>query len=126
MKSALLVYITTADEDEARRIGRAVVEHQLAACANIVPAIRSIYRWEGEVVEDGEALLLLKTTSSALERLVQYVRELHSYSVPCITAMAIEGGNGDYLDWVAASVPLETETVDGSGASGEAATNNNE
>lgn len=124
MESALLVYITTADEGEARRIGRAVVEHQLAACANVVPAIRSIYRWEGEVVEDGEALLLLKTTRSALKRLVQYVRELHSYSVPCITAMAIDGGNIDYLDWVAASVSVEEGG--GSGTSGEAENNNDE
>jgi len=96
----LLVYITTQNEAEALRIGRAVVESRLAACANVLPAIRSVYWWDGRVVEDGEALLLLKTRAGVLEPLIQAVRELHSYSVPCVTAFPIVGGNPDYLKWV--------------------------
>jgi len=98
----VLVYVTTPDETEAARIGRAVVERRLAACANIIPLIRSVYRWEGKMVEDGEALLLLKTRAAVLEQLMAAVRELHSYSVPCITAVPLAGGNPAYLDWVAA------------------------
>ena len=101
----MLVYITTADEAEALRIGRALVERRLAACANVVPAIRSIYWWEGRLVEDGEALLFLKTRAGVLDRLIAAVRELHSYSVPCITAFPVVGGNPDYLAWVSAEVP---------------------
>jgi len=104
MSETMLVYITTADQDEAERIGRALVEKRLAACANIVPTIHSIYRWEGKIVEDGETLLFLKSTVSALDELVRTVRELHSYSVPCITAFPAAGGNPDYLQWVADSV----------------------
>lgn len=116
MTNALLVYITTADEDEARRIGRAVVEKRLAACANIVPAVRSIYRWEGSVVEDGETVLLLTTTASGFERLVKHVRELHSYSVPCITALPINGGHDEYLKWVDDSVCNGSEDESGDSA----------
>ncbi|MFO7310724.1 MAG: divalent-cation tolerance protein CutA [Bacillota bacterium] len=100
MADHLLVYITTPNEEEALRIGRAVVERRLAACANVVPAIRSLYWWEGRLVEDGEALLFLKTRAAVLQELIQAVRELHSYSVPCITAFPIVGGNPDYLKWV--------------------------
>jgi len=100
----VLVYITTADESEALRIGRALVERRLAACANVVPAIRSVYWWEGRLVEDGETLLLLKSRAAVLERLIAAVREMHSYSVPCITAFPVVGGNPDYLAWVSAEV----------------------
>lgn len=104
MSEAILVYVTTANEEEARRIGRTLVERKLAACANIVPAIQSIYEWEGKVVEDDETLLLLKSTATALEELTACVKELHSYSVPCVTAFPIAGGNKDYIQWVFDSV----------------------
>ncbi|HLT57537.1 MAG TPA: divalent-cation tolerance protein CutA [Limnochordales bacterium] len=100
----LLVYITTSDEAEALRLGRALVERRLAACANVVPAIRSVYWWEGRLVEDGEALLFLKTRAAVLEELVEAVRELHSYSVPAVTAFSVVGGNPAYLRWVTEEV----------------------
>lgn len=106
MSDHLLVYITTADEAEALRIGRAVVERRLAACANVVPAIRSVYWWEDRVVEDSEAVLILKTREAVLEDLVAAVRELHSYSVPAITAYKIAGGHADYLTWVTGEVTV--------------------
>lgn len=106
MTNGMLVYITAANEAEAERIGRALVEERLAACANIVPTIRSIYRWQGELVKDSEALLLIKTTKDALEPLIERVKSMHSYSVPCVTAFPIANGNPDYLRWVADSVSV--------------------
>lgn len=100
MTDALLVYVTVPDEETAARIGRTVVEEHLAACVNIVPAIRSFYWWEGRLQEDGESLLLAKTTRQAFERLRQRIVELHPYSVPCITAMPIQDGHPPYLEWV--------------------------
>lgn len=100
MKEPLTVYVTTKDEEEARRISRLVVEERLAACANIVPNMYSIYRWEGKIVEDTETIIFLKTDASRLQQLVSVICEHHSYSVPCVTAFRIEGGNPQYIDWV--------------------------
>ncbi|MFO7264754.1 MAG: divalent-cation tolerance protein CutA [Limnochordales bacterium] len=106
MTNGMLVYITTPTAEEAQRLGRILVEQKLAACANIVPAIRSIYRWQGEIVEDGEALLLIKTTREAVEALIDCVKQNHSYTVPCITAFPIAQGNPDYLRWLEESVSV--------------------
>jgi periplasmic divalent cation tolerance protein len=94
------VYVTAGDVAEARRIGRTVVEERLAACANIVPGVQSVYWWEGQIEESSEAALILKTTGARLEALVERVRELHSYDCPCIEALAVVGGNAAFLDWV--------------------------
>lgn len=115
MTDGMLVYITAANQEEAQRLGRTLVERRLAACANIVPAIRSIYMWEGKLVEDGETLVFLKSTAEALDDLVACVRELHSYSVPCVTAFPIAGGNGEYIQWIFDSVDVpRAATADGS------------
>ncbi len=100
----------TAPEDEGMRIGRVLVEEGLAACVNVVRGVKSIYRWKGNVEEDEEVLLIIKTTRSALDRLVRRVRELHTYEVPEIIAMPIIAGNEDYLRWI-------EESVDGRGES---------
>ncbi len=97
----IVVYITASDEEEARRIGREVVARRLAACANIVPAIASYYHWQGQLTEDREALLLLKTRRACFDRLIAAVKELHSYSVPAVNALPVLQGNPDYLSWVA-------------------------
>lgn len=94
------VYITTADQDEARRIGRELVNARLAACANIVPAIESIYRWQGEIHDDSETLLVAKTTQAQMEKLIEKVKQLHSYEVPCITSWTIREANPEYLAWI--------------------------
>lgn len=104
MANPITVYITTKDVAEARRIGRLLIERRLAACANIVPTMHSIYRWEGGIVEDTETLMFLKTDAARLDELTAVVREHHSYSVPCITAVAIEGGNPQYIDWIRTEV----------------------
>jgi periplasmic divalent cation tolerance protein len=98
----LMVEITAGSVEEAERIGRTLVEERLAACANLLPGLRSVYRWKGRVEEASEALLLAKTTAAALPALVERARALHSYECPCIAAWSIQGGNPDYLAWIEA------------------------
>ena len=98
--AVMFVYATAGDADEAVRIGRAVVEARLAACANVLPGMRSIYWWEGRVQDGTEAVLVLKTTEALLEALVERVKELHSYDCPCIEALPVVGGHPAFLDWV--------------------------
>ena len=100
---AILVYITCAGLDEARQIGRALVEEHLAACVNL-RAHETIYRWQGAVEQGPEAALLAKTTRAAYPALEARVRALHSYTLPCIVAWTLAEGLPDYLDWIAASV----------------------
>lgn len=97
----MFVYVTASSRREALDIGRAVVEERLAACANIMDGMRSIYWWDGKVEEAGEAAMVLKTTEGLLPALIQRVKVLHSYECPCIVALPIEAGNPDYLDWIA-------------------------
>ena len=80
MTDARLLYVTAKDRDEALRIGRALVEQRLAACANVLPGAESIYWWDGKVQQEPEAVLILKTTGARVERVVEEVRRLHSYS----------------------------------------------
>jgi periplasmic divalent cation tolerance protein len=100
MSSAFFVYVTAGSVAEAERIGRALVEERLAACANILPGMRSIYRWEGKVEEASEAVLVLKTARTTLAALTARVTALHSYELPCVVALPIEAGNADYLAWI--------------------------
>ena len=93
------IYITTGDEDEARRIGRTLVEERLAACVNILP-IKSIYRWEDDVEEEDETVMFVKTRAELADKVIERVKELHSYEVPCIVSLPIAKGNPDYLKWV--------------------------
>lgn len=95
-----LVYITASDMEEAAAIGRILVEERLAACANVHPPIRSIYRWEGAVAEDEEAVLIVKTRADLVDRLTQRVLERHSYDCPCIVALPVNGGNSAFLEWI--------------------------
>ena len=98
--SVMFIYATTADAEEARRIGRQVVEEQLAACANIIAGVTSIFRWEGKLEEAGEAVLILKTTEEKLTQAIARVKSLHSYECPCIEALPVVEGNRDFLEWV--------------------------
>jgi periplasmic divalent cation tolerance protein len=102
MNRALFVYVTAGDAAEAERIGRAAVEERLAACANILPGMRSIYRWRGEVHDAAETVLILKTTPERLDALTARVKALHSYEAPCVAAFEVGPGNPDYFAWIAA------------------------
>ena len=105
-KEIHFIYITTASKDEARQIGRILVEEKLAACVNILDGMESIYTWENKLVADQECVLLAKTHSNKTEALTQRVRELHSYTTPCVVALPVFGdeGNPDYLKWIQESV----------------------
>lgn len=95
-----LVYITTADLDEARHIGRELVSARLAACANIVEGMKSMFWWEDQVQEGSETILIVKTRADLVEDLVAKVNQLHSYDVPCVVALPIAEGNPDFLRWI--------------------------
>jgi periplasmic divalent cation tolerance protein len=94
------VYMTAGSHEEARRIGRTLVEERLAACVNILTGMNSMYWWEGAVQDDEEAVLIAKTRTELLERLTERVRSLHSDQCPCVVALPIEGGNPAYLRWL--------------------------
>jgi periplasmic divalent cation tolerance protein len=102
MTDAVVVLVTAPTPDRAAEIARAVVEERLAACGNVVPGLRSIYRWEGKVQDDEEALLLLKTTRDRFEALRERVLALHPYDVPEVIALPVEAGSAAYLGWIAA------------------------
>ncbi len=100
MTDVLVVFVTAPSPDRAAELARAVVEERLAACGNVVPGVRSIYRWEGEVVDEPEALLVLKTTRDRLDALRERVLALHPYEVPEVLALPVEAGAERYLAWV--------------------------
>lgn len=95
-----LIYITASSDEEARTIARALVEERLAACANILGSIGSIYWWNDELQEDSEVALIVKSTASLVPRIVERVKALHSYDCPCVVALPIEAGNAGFLDWI--------------------------
>jgi len=95
-----LVFVTAPDGATAGRLARTLVEERLVACANIVPGVRSIYRWQGSVEDDAEVLLILKTRSDRVAELAARVSELHPYDLPEVIALAAAGGSLPYLAWV--------------------------
>lgn len=96
----IIVFITASSSDEAAAIARALVEERLAACANIAPGVRSIYRWAGAVHEDPETLLIVKTRASRFEALARRVQELHSYDTPEVIVVPVAAGSAPYLAWL--------------------------
>jgi len=104
MTNKRLVLTTTASLEEGKKIARELVDRRLAACANILPKIESIYRWEGKVEEAQECLLLIKTTAEAFPTLREAIQQLHSYNVPECIALTIDDGSEKYLNWIAESL----------------------
>ena len=98
--SAIVVLTTTDSEELARTIARALVEAREAACVNIVPAIRSIYRWEGKICDERELLLIIKSSEEQFEAIRTRIRALHTYQVPEIVSLPIRAGDPDYLRWL--------------------------
>jgi periplasmic divalent cation tolerance protein len=97
-----LVYITTTDKEEARRIGKTLVEEQLTACVNIIEGMESIYRWEGEVQSGTECILLAKTPYHNVNELTERVKAMHSYECPCVISLPVseQEGNKAYQQWL--------------------------
>lgn len=104
MPEEKLVLSTTGSREEAQRIAHALVQEQLAACVNVLGPVQSVYRWQGHIDSAEEFLLLIKTTAAASARVQARVRELHSYELPEIVEVGLEGGSTDYLKWIADSV----------------------
>ena len=94
------VYITCASMAEAEDIGSVLVERRLAACANILPGMRSLYWWQGKVERGEETVLIVKTRSELVKELTEAVKAVHSYDVPCVVALPVTGGNPDFLKWI--------------------------
>jgi periplasmic divalent cation tolerance protein len=97
-----LLYVTTTDKKEARKIGRNLIEENLAACVNIIDGMNSIYKWKDEIQEDAECILIVKTHYSRVRKVTRRIKEMHSFDVPCVISLTIteDEGNEEYLDWL--------------------------
>jgi periplasmic divalent cation tolerance protein len=98
-----VVLVTTKDGEEARRIAEALLNDKLIACANILPAVTSLFWWEGKVDRSDEVLMVLKTKRALFAKLAKTVKALHSYEVPEIIALPIVSGYNPYLNWINSS-----------------------
>ena len=101
MTDAMLVLTTLPNADAAAELARSVVNEKLAACANLFPALRSIYKWQTKMQDENEVLVLFKTRQEHFERLKSRILELHPYEVPEVLAIPVEQGYQAYLDWLA-------------------------
>jgi periplasmic divalent cation tolerance protein len=101
---ARIVLTTVANPDEAARLGRALVEEHLAACATLIPGAQSIYRWKDKVESETETLLLIKTGHEQLAALEARLHELHSYQTPEFLVLAVDAASQPYLDWLQKSL----------------------
>lgn len=101
-KNLRLLYVTTPNKKEAQNIGRALVEEELAACANVLDGMTSIYKWKGKIQEDNECVLIVKTHYSRVRKVTRRIKEMHSYEVPAVVSLTIteDEGNLEYLDWL--------------------------
>lgn len=96
----IVIFITTAEEQEAQSIANLLLDKRLIACANIVPKVSSMFWWQGALESEDECMLILKTKRSLLDDVVDEVKAAHSYDVPEVIALPIIGGNQDYLNWI--------------------------
>jgi periplasmic divalent cation tolerance protein len=102
--TVVVVMVSAANQEEAGKIADLAVQSRLAACASTIPTVRSTYWWEGKVVNDQEALIIMKTTSDKVLSLQEAIRKVHSYKVPEIIAISVEQGYQPYLEWVRSEV----------------------
>ncbi len=111
MESVSLLYVTTGNDDEAQRIASALVRERLVACANIIPGMQSFYWWQGEVQNDTEVVLIVKTRAALVATVTERIRTLHSYECPCVVELPVASGNPAFLDWIgtetAGAVPAD-------------------
>jgi periplasmic divalent cation tolerance protein len=101
------VYMTCANKEEARNIGRVLVESRLAACVNILDSMESLYWWDGAVQNDQETVLIAKTRREKVPELKKQVISHHSYECPCIVCLPVDGGHEAYLDWIRSQIARE-------------------
>lgn len=104
MSDVVAGLVTGPDREQLVRLGRALVEERLIACLNVVDRVTSVYRWEGEVCEEAEALGILKTTLARSDAVERRIRELHPYEVPEVLFVPVAVGSPPYVDWVSEQV----------------------
>jgi len=95
-----IVYITTSGMEESEKIANFLVKEKLAGCTNIIPSIKSIYLWKGDIESDSESIVMAKTKINNVESIIKRVKEIHCYDIPCILAIPIIEGSKDYLEWL--------------------------
>lgn len=95
-----MVYVTAGSSEEALAIAHNIVDERLAACANVIDGVTSVYRWQGETKQDSEASLIIKTRRELTDRVIERILEIHSYECPCIVVLPITDGNPDFLQWI--------------------------
>jgi len=99
-----MIYITAGSKDEAKRIGKALINTGMAACVNIIENINSMYMWDGKLQDANETILIAKTTKERVSDLIEKVKSLHNYDCPCIVSLPVSDGNPAFLKWVANEV----------------------
>ena len=97
---ATVVLTTVANDDEAVKLVRTLLDRRLIACGTLLPGARSLYRWQGKVADEKETVILLKTRSARVEALQEAFKELHPYKVPEMLALSVDTGLGKYIDWI--------------------------
>ena len=108
MPEPVVVLSTCESFEDARRIGRHLVERGLAACVNLVPGVNSIYRWEGKIEEAGEVMLVIKSSRKLVSEIQREFRTIHPYNVPELVVLAVAGGSAQYLGWLDENLTHET------------------
>lgn len=103
----VVVYTTTENENEAKRIGKSLTEKKLVACVNIIPVMKSIYRWKGGIEEANECVMLAKTQKRNVNQVINTIKNMHSYELPCIIVIPVIYGLEEYLNYIIAETRLE-------------------
>lgn len=98
--SLVIGYVTCKNSSEAKKIAKYLLEKKLIACGNIVKEIESLYKWKGKIINESEALLLLKTESTKINKVKKEIQRIHSYDVPCIEFIKVSDVNKNYEKWV--------------------------
>lgn len=109
---AIVVVTTVGTEEQAYQIARELVARRQAACVNVLPGIRSVYRWKGKICKDGELLLVIKTLAGEFEGVSATIQELHSYDLPEILSFQVAHGEASFLDWIRSSVDKQADFSD--------------
>ena len=109
---AIVVVTTVGTEEQAFQIARELVTRRQAACVNVLPGVRSVYRWKGKICKDGELLLVIKTLEAEFEGVSATIRELHSYELPEILSFHVTKGEANFLDWIRSSVDKHADFSD--------------
>ena len=109
---AIVVVTTVGTEEQAYQIARELVARRQAACVNVLPGMRSVYRWKGKICKDGELLLVIKTLEEEFEGVSATIRELHSYELPEILSFHVAQGEANFLEWIRSSVDKQADFSD--------------